>query len=338
MKKLLFISIFFLLWASFYSLKPFFAKKITKNSRALVRQKKLQNYRFNFLKRFYGTRIKTINPFVFLRKKLRKLWFDYTYRSIDLSKAHKLIESKVDISEKPILKGLDKQKIVAEITEKLQDFYNSYFLDIMTDSSLGMIERVGTMTSILVEGKYFVSEEQRKNKPLFDSIITQDVSKDILKSATFRITYDNKLHEDVEKIIKKYLTTELKNTFDNMFEDEKNEKKLKKCLHEFCADTLENMAKIEKDGNYRVKFFELLAKLQKNKVISNLNNKDEIIVLRGILQSLISILETIHVQIIPRKSVEISKETVYEAQVRVQENVEHVAKIIKELIKASWIE
>lgn len=338
MKKFIFTFIIVFLCVSFYAMQRFSLQKIVKTRYPLVKQKKLYNYQLNVLKRFYSVKLNTINPFTFLRKKLGKLWVKYTYRYVDLSKAHKLIAPQGILPKKSIiLKGSEKQKTIVEITEKLEDFYKNYFLEILTaDGSMATIERVGNMMSVLAEGKYFIDTTERKNKGLVDFILAQYVSEDVIENSIFDIVYDTKLLTDFEKSIQEYYVTEdLEKIIEHIFRSKNSKSRLKKCLSQFCVDILEHSMQIEKDGNHRIKFFELLTKLRKNKLVSNLNSKDEIIALRIILQSFAFMFKTVHIQIIPQASVEILAKDIHHIEKNIGEKIKKMVDIIDEMIKVS---
>src|SRR5581483_1947841 len=104
---------------------------------------------------------------------------------------------------------------------------------------------------------------------------------------------------------------------------------------QFCTTILDRALGIEKYGLHRIQFFELLTALRKKKLISNTYPRDEIIALRMILQGLISVLKTIHIHIIPKKTAEIKQKHLELAEKKVQEKIKKLTEVIEEIIKAS---
>src|SRR5581483_3388439 len=263
MKKLFFfICLTILLGNSLYSMQRLSFQKIRKNIK--LKSKKLNNQ--GFLKKYYSGKLNAFNPFTFMRNKLRELWVNYTFRYISLSRAHKLYGADLTLYDQPFVKGLEKQNIMHHVVQNLKDFYKNYFLEIIIYPAMHTVERTGNMVNFLVEGKY-LHQETKKNEFLLDYIFTSDVSEDIIDNSVFRVTYDIDFVKNLERNTSMYnFTQNVQKIFEDLFEHEKNAKRLKPILRQFFTTILDRALGIEKYGLHRIQFFELLTALRKKKL------------------------------------------------------------------------
>jgi len=273
---------------------------------------------------------------LFIREKLRDWWTSNTYRFVELSKANKSARTKLASLNTPVLNDIEKQQIITFMEEALHDFYENNFLNAITKTSLHTVEHIGATTSMFIKGPFIEQQREVKNRALFDHIFLQHVPEKIVEKSIFRITYDTTPGEDIRKIAASYnFTQNIKKIFDNIFHNillktKINEKRLLETLSQFFIDIVNAKYEIK----YHEKFVDLLALFYKKRLIpGDLYYRDEVMAVRTILASFISVLKTVHVQIIPKASTGILSKDIEKSERTVQKEIKQLVDALEKIIK-----